>query len=401
MAERSVIGGLACIGAIAIWASVARADVDLTGSWNTMAAAPVQVEMQQSGTVLTIIYSNVNLTDVGTIDPVTGVLHVPLDVPQGECPAAIDAIAAPDGNSISGALNLAYKVCNMFFPYNCTCEPASMPFSGTRCLDCAPFTCGNGVVDGDDACDDGNAVAGDCCSTSCTFENGSCASDGNPCTTDHCAAGACTHPPTVAGTICPSDGMRCTSDVCDGTGACSHPPAPAGTFCGADGSPCTADVCDSAGACTHGPQTSCRAPSRPAKLDVRRNGARSRLQFLWKDDSGGTALADFGGPSTVTSLRLCVFSGSTLVLDAEAPAAGGCGTPPCWTAKAHGFAYKSKAGTPNGLSKITLKSTPSGRSTLLVKGKGAALPFLGDPTAPVRAQLITLDGNLPRCWDSQ
>jgi cysteine-rich repeat protein len=57
--------------------------------------------------------------------------------------------------------------------------------------------CGNGVLDRGEACDDGNFIDGDCCSSSCTVEPTSqtCADDRNACTADHCdGAGACVHP---------------------------------------------------------------------------------------------------------------------------------------------------------------------------------------------------------------
>src|SRR5690606_35183576 len=59
-------------------------------------------------------------------------------------------------------------------------------------------SCGNGVVSGEEACDDGNQVDGDCCSASCEFE--------------------------TAGSACASDGNGCTDDVCDGAGSCTNAP---------------------------------------------------------------------------------------------------------------------------------------------------------------------------------
>ena len=64
------------------------------------------------------------------------------------------------------------------------------PFTGAR------FGCGNGFVESGEACDDGNVINGDCCSSTCAFEpSGSpCTDDGRTCTVDQCnAAGICTH----------------------------------------------------------------------------------------------------------------------------------------------------------------------------------------------------------------
>ncbi len=87
--------------------------------------------------------------------------------------------------------------------------------------------CGNGIVSGDEQCDDGNTVDGDCCSSSCQIEE--------------------------AGTVCREavNGVCDSAEVCDGTsGSCpANVSAPAGTACPADGNPCTDDVCDGIGGC--------------------------------------------------------------------------------------------------------------------------------------------------------
>ena len=78
-------------------------------------------------------------------------------------------------------------------------------------------TCGNGVLQTGEDCDDGNVLAGDCCSPTCTFD--------------------------AAGVTCAEDGDRCTIDACDGAGACTHPPSGA---CAELGAPCAADLdCES------------------------------------------------------------------------------------------------------------------------------------------------------------
>ncbi len=62
-------------------------------------------------------------------------------------------------------------------------------------------------------------------------------SDGNPCTTDSCAAGKCVHTPIDC-----DDGNPCTEDLCNGSGACQHDARP--NCCNADGD------CDDGDACT-------------------------------------------------------------------------------------------------------------------------------------------------------
>jgi cysteine-rich repeat protein len=60
--------------------------------------------------------------------------------------------------------------------------------------------CGNGTVDSGEQCDDGNALDGDCCSSTCQYE--------------------------ANGNVCTPDANVCTDDVCDGAGTCLHPDLP-------------------------------------------------------------------------------------------------------------------------------------------------------------------------------
>ena len=130
--------------------------------------------------------------------------------------------------------------------------------------------CGNGELDEGEACDDGNQVGGDCCSSTCEQDapGSACTADGNPCTNDVCnGAGTC----GVANTAPCNDGVFCNGadtcsagscsvhagNPCSGGGQCSNVCnesadsclAPAGTACASDGNPCTDDVCNGAGGC--------------------------------------------------------------------------------------------------------------------------------------------------------
>ena len=124
-------------------------------------------------------------------------------------------------------------------------------------------TCGNGVIDGSEQCDDGaaNGTAGSCCAADCTFKaNGTaCTDDGNPCTTDICngSSNLCQHPAGNAGTVCRAAANECDlAETCTGTStSCpADTVKAAGTACTDDGNVCTADVCNGtvgAPACTH------------------------------------------------------------------------------------------------------------------------------------------------------
>jgi len=98
--------------------------------------------------------------------------------------------------------------------------------------------CGNGVLDLGEQCDDGNLLAGDCCSPLCQFEPaGSPCTDGNPCTDNACdGAGTCVATPNMA--LC-SDGNVCTTaDVCTAGVCVGGPPLNCD-----DGNVCTTDLC--------------------------------------------------------------------------------------------------------------------------------------------------------------
>ena len=111
-------------------------------------------------------------------------------------------------------------------------------------------TCGNGVLDLGEQCDDGNTLNGDCCSATCRFEAaGSACPSTNPCMNTACnGAGVCLATANMA--LC-NDGNACTTaDVCT-AGTCVGGPA---LNCN-DGNPCTTDTCDPAIGCAHTPNT--------------------------------------------------------------------------------------------------------------------------------------------------
>ena len=125
--------------------------------------------------------------------------------------------------------------------------------------------CGNGVVELNEQCDDGNTDAGDCCSAACTYEAAAstCGDTGTECVVqDTCdGAGNCDDNGFVtSGTGCGSSTTNaCTAaDTCDGAGNCQANDSAVGTNCGDAGTECTVqDTCDGSGSCTdNGFQTS-------------------------------------------------------------------------------------------------------------------------------------------------
>jgi cysteine-rich repeat protein len=76
------------------------------------------------------------------------------------------------------------------------------------------LTCGDGILDAGEECDDGNTISGDCCDVNCQYEPaGSSCADGQFCNGEetcngggNCQAGI---PPGI------DDGVACTDDSCD------------------------------------------------------------------------------------------------------------------------------------------------------------------------------------------
>jgi cysteine-rich repeat protein len=103
--------------------------------------------------------------------------------------------ACDDGNGVSGDgcdANCTVTACgNGVLTSGEACDDGNTS-SGDGCrADCTLEVCGDGVVDAGEQCDDGNTDSGDCCSAACGFETGAC-DDRNGCTTgDTCSNGSC------------------------------------------------------------------------------------------------------------------------------------------------------------------------------------------------------------------
>lgn len=124
--------------------------------------------------------------------------------------------------------------------------------NGDGCdANCTPTGCGNGIVTAPETCDDGNTSGGDGCSATCKIEgcgdgivSGSEQCDDGNLLNGDCCSSSCQLEP--AGSACTSDGNPCTDDVCNASGTCEHQPN--SNPCN-DGKACTVgDVC-SGGVC--------------------------------------------------------------------------------------------------------------------------------------------------------
>lgn len=153
----------------------------------------------------------------------------------------------------------------------------SLPSAGTESSkvakgcssDCTPdaSTCGDGVIEGDEECDDANLLDGDGCSTIClkeslppacgdgNIDSGETCDDGNQLAGDGCSPDCQTEesPTCGDGTVDPGescdDGNLIAGDGCD-PDCQAEECVPADCD---DGNPCTADQCDSAQVCQNMP----------------------------------------------------------------------------------------------------------------------------------------------------
>lgn len=204
---------------------------------------------------------------------------------------------------------------------------------------CTATVCGNGIPEMGEDCDDGNTLAGDCCSPTCTFE--------------------------ALGTPCPDDGDLCTVDKCDG-----------------------------AGMCVSAPPTGCKTPGKAILLiKDKSDNEKDKLVFKWVKGPL-TTQSEFGNPVTTANYALCVYTGGlansllkTVVPNHNAK----------WSSlSTKGYKYKDPGGTAAGVTNVLLKGGDPTKSKVLVKGKGTGLPdpTLGNLPLPLVAQLVNSETNV-------
>jgi len=265
-------------------------------------------------------------------------------------------------------------------------DPATVVAPGETDLDGAPrlsgprvdagadeITCGDGVTNPGEQCDDGGLVDGDGCDSNCTFT-------------------ACGNGVQTAGEEC-DDGNLGPGDCC--AASCQHEAT--GSACD-DGNPCTnGDGC-AAGACVGEaePATLCHGAERTS-LVVRDQVVDTRDQVVWRWTRGdAVAPGELGDPvAGATSYALCVYETtggvSSLARPPVAiPGGGTCRGKACWKALgATGVKYTDRDRTPDGVESLLVRSGPAGKSSVVLVAKGAlvsppALPLAQDPTVTVQ-----------------
>ena len=238
--------------------------------------------------------------------------------------------------------------------------------AGATCLDgCAGLTgndyaacvadcgvCGNGVVEGDEECDDGNTEGGDCCDATCHLE--------------------------PAGSPCRDDVDLCSTGTCDDQGDCDSD-----------------DV----------PSAACRQPlaAGDASLTMHDSADHTRDMLRWIYRRGpATTSAELGDPTTATSYALCIYDADGLEASITVPAGNACGSRSCWSERAGGLHYRNPARAPDGAAQIILpQGRRDGPGKIVFKASGANLdlPDLGSLTSPVTVQLRRSGSAV--CWGAQ
>jgi hypothetical protein len=136
-----------------------------------------------------------------------------------------------------------------------------------------------------------------------------------------------------------------------------------------------------------------------------------RLQWRWGKGASAMMQSAFGNPLTTTAYTLCLYDevGGSAVFKTGAtiPAAGTCGTNPCWRAQSTtGWTFRDPAAKNDGIKTVMLKGGAAGSPRIKIIGAGANLlqpsPFNGsklfDEDTAVIVQLLRSDDGT--CWSS-
>jgi len=147
--------------------------------------------------------------------------------------------------------------------------------------------------------------------------------------------------------------------------------------------------------CPDAPAAGCRT-SQKSLFIVKDNMDDSKDKIIWKFIKGqNTSQSDFANPTASATYGFCIYENGVRTGNAAVPPNSS-----LWaTISTKGYKYKDKAGASFGIQKIILKGGADGKSKVLVKGKGAALPDPHPPlTFPVKVQLVNGDTGI--CWES-
>ena len=328
----------------ATWTSPAPLNADAAGDGSTIDEAP-SIAANASGTyVVTWRRRSPVAGPFGTDDD--------LFTATSEDGGAIWAIGAPlipsmatdTGSDID--VQMAYDASRSRWLALWTTDQSVFPWPQRRDVrvvtSFSDETCGNGVVDAGEACDDGLRAGLDCCDRTCQLAS------------------------TTA--RCEPDADFCTNDRCDGAGTCVH---------------------------VYEPRPVCHAPAAAAAstLQIVANGDPAKSQLNWKRTKGfHTRFDQFASPNE-TSYALCLYGDSGLLAHLEAPGEPipQVGDPPTHWRSAfrrgdYNWQYKNLDRTPSGVERLSILGFVAGDSKFLLKAKGV---HLVPPPLPITGSTVT------------
>ncbi len=248
---------------------------------------------------------------------------------------------------------------DVFLPDTTPCDDGNPATAGDQCTTVdetarcvgALDPCGDGVLDPDEECDDGNTAVGDCCSSGCRFETaGSSCSDANVC-----------------------NGL----ETCDDAGSC-QPGTP--LVCVSDTICAASELCDPVVGCLLGPRPATGCFTGFAKASLLIDEVRVGRERLSLKLAKGPALspADFGNPTVTggTGYTVCFYRGGDhgFAGALEVSRAGQqCGKKACWKAvRGKRFQYRDPGFSADGIGVIGLFAGARGHSSISLEGKNDA-----------------------------
>jgi cysteine-rich repeat protein len=291
---------------------VASATIDMTGRW-VLGDGSV-LDFTQVGTALTQTPPSAGEPGprTGTIDPATGTFSVSDPLPcvplisctnppqcaNGQC--GLSGTVAADGLTFTGTF-----ACAAAGTLSCMVV-STVNVMGRR----SPPTCGNGIIDPGEQCDDGTNHPGGCCDPGCRF-----VANGTPC----------------------GPFNFCLNQSCDGAGTCVT-------------------------------SNACKAPTVAGVARLTWKTKHPTLRWTWGKGQA-TTLADFGDPVHTDPYALCLYDESgaspvTLFFDTIPPGTS-------WRATGrNGFMYKNKLGVGDGVTRVILKAGADGKAKVVVNTLG-------------------------------
>lgn len=129
--------------------------------------------------------------------------------------------------------------------------------------------------------------------------------------------------------------------------------------------------------CEAGPLTGClSAGGGVLRIQDAANDARDAVTWVFRKGPALTQ-ASFGDPvNGTTSYALCIYDGTTLVMEARVGASA-----TYWKAIKNGYRYRDRAGLTDGYRRLALKGGAAGRSRLVARLVGIPVP-LPSPFSP-------------------